>query len=149
MKVAIGCDHGGIALKSACMEALEELGIDYIDEGTYTEESVDYPDYAGKVCQMVLSGEVDKGILLCGTGIGMAIAANKFKGIRCAHVTDEYCAQMAIEHNNANVLAMGGRITSPEQAKRYVKRFFTSTFAGSRHQRRVDKIIALENKELK
>ena len=147
MKVVIGCDHGGIALKAACMEALDELGIPFIDVGTYTEESVDYPDYVVKVCNKILSGEADKGILLCGTGMGVCIAANKFKGIRCAHVTDEYCAQMAIEHNNANVLAMGGRITSPQQAMRFVNKFFTSTFAGGRHQKRIDKITALENKE--
>lgn len=144
MKVAIGCDHGGIVLKEACIEALRELNIDFTDEGTYTEESVDYPDYAEKVCKKVQSGEADKGILLCGTGIGISIAANKMKGIRCAHVTDLFCAQMAVEHNNANVLAMGGRITSPEQAKEFVKKFFTSEFAGGRHQRRIDKIMALE-----
>lgn len=144
MKVAIGCDHGGIVLKEACIEALRELNIDFTDEGTYTEESVDYPDYAEKVCKKVQSGEADKGILLCGTGIGISIAANKMKGIRCAHVTDLFCAQMAVEHNNANVLAMGGRITSPENAKEFVKKFFTSEFAGGRHQRRIDKIMALE-----
>ena len=144
MKVAIGCDHGGIVLKDACIEALRELGIEYVDEGTYTAESVDYPDYAEKVCKLIQSGAVDKGILLCGTGIGIGIAANKMKGIRCAHVTDLFCAQMAVEHNNANVISLGGRITSPEQAKEYVKKFFTSSFAGGRHQRRIDKITALE-----
>ncbi len=144
MNVSIGCDHGGIVLKPACIEALEELGIAYTDEGTFTTESVDYPDYAEAVCKKVVSGEADKGILLCGTGIGISIAANKIKGIRCAHVTDEFCAQMAVEHNNANVIAMGGRITSPEQAKAFVKKFFTSEFAGGRHQRRIDKITALE-----
>lgn len=144
MKVAIGCDHGGIVLKDACKKALEELGIEYIDEGTFSDESVDYPDYAEKVCKSVVSGQADKGILLCGTGIGISIAANKIKGIRCAHVTDLFCAQMAVEHNNANVLAMGGRITSPEQAGEFVKKFFTSSFAGGRHQRRIDKITALE-----
>lgn len=147
MTVSIGCDHGGIVLKEACIKALAELGIDYTDEGTYTADSVDYPDYAEKVCKKVLSGEADKGILLCGTGIGISIAANKIKGIRCAHVTDEFCAQMSVEHNNANVLAMGGRITSPEQAELFVKKFFTSEFAGGRHQRRIDKITALENRE--
>ena len=147
MIVAIGCDHGGIVLKDACKEALDELGIGYVDEGTFSADSVDYPDYAEKVCEKIVSGEVDKGILLCGTGIGISIAANKIKGIRCAHVTDEFCARMAVEHNNANVLAMGGRITSPEQAKLFVKAFFTGTFAGGRHQRRIDKITALENRE--
>ena len=148
MKVAIGCDHGGIVLKDACQKALEKLGIVYIDEGTFGPESVDYPDFAEKVCLDVLSGKADKGILLCGTGIGISIAANKFKGIRCAHVTDEFCAQMAVEHNNANVLSMGGRITSPDLAEKIVLKFFTSEFAGGRHQRRIDKITALENKEL-
>ncbi len=147
MKVAIGCDHGGIVLKDACEKALREIGVEYVDLGTYTTESVDYPDYAEKVCRAIQNGEADKGILLCGTGIGIGIAANKMKGIRCAHVTDEFCAQMAAEHNDANVISMGGRITSPEDAEKFVKKFFTTAFAGGRHQNRIDKITALEKKD--
>ena len=148
MKVAIGCDHGGIVLKNACIRALTDLGFSYVDMGTYDDQSVDYPDYALKVALAVRDGEADKGILLCGTGIGISIAANKVKGIRCAHVTDLFCAQMAAEHNNANIISMGGRITSEEDAYNMVKKFFTTEFAGGRHQKRVDKITAIENEQL-
>ena len=148
MKVAIGCDHGGIVLKNACIRALTDLGFSYVDMGTYDDQSVDYPDYALKVALAVRDGEADKGILLCGTGIGISIAANKVKGIRCAHVTDIFCAQMAAEHNNANIISMGGRITSEEDAYNMVKKFFTTEFAGGRHQKRVDKITAIENEQL-
>ena len=148
MKVAIGCDHGGIVLKDACIRALTDLGFSYVDMGTYDDQSVDYPDYALKVALAVKNGEADKGILLCGTGIGISIAANKVKGIRCAHITDIFCAQMAAEHNNANIISMGGRITSEEDAYNMVKKFFTTEFAGGRHQKRVDKITAIENEQL-
>ena len=148
MKVAIGCDHGGIVLKDACIRALNDLGFSYVDMGTYDDKSVDYPDYALKVALAVKNGEADKGILLCGTGIGISIAANKVKGIRCAHVTDIFCAQMAAEHNNANIISMGGRITSEEDAYNMVKKFFTTEFAGGRHANRVAKITAIENEQL-
>lgn len=147
MIVGIGCDHGGIVLKPAVLEALSELGIESIDYGTYSSESVDYPEYAKAVAEAVVRGEVDKGILLCGTGIGMSIAANKIRGIRCAHVSDNFCAQMCAEHNNANIIALGGRITTPEDAKTYVKTYLTTPFAGGRHQHRVDLITALETEE--
>ncbi len=147
MKVAIGCDHGGYCLKEACIRALQELSLEYVDFGTFSEESVDYPDYAEKVCKAIRNGEAEQGILLCGTGIGIGIAANKFKGIRCAHITDLFCAEMAKLHNNANVISMGGRITSPDDAYAFVKKFFTTEFAGGRHQKRVDKITAIEEKE--
>lgn len=149
MKIAIGCDHGGIVLKQACLEKIEELGFSYVDFGTYDEQSVDYPVYAAKVAKAVQSGEFDKGVLLCGTGIGIGIVANKFKGIRCAHVTDTFCAEKASEHNNANVISMGGRITSPEQAKEYLGVFLTTPFAGGRHAKRVDMITEIENKNFK
>lgn len=148
MKVAIGCDHGGIVLKNACIRALTDLGFSYVDMGTYDDKSVDYPDYALKVALAVRDGEADKGILLCGTGIGISIAANKVKGIRCAHITDIFCAQMAAEHNNANIIAMGGRITSEEDAYQMVKKFFTTEFAGGRHANRVNKITAIEQEQL-
>ena len=149
MKIAIGCDHGGIVLKQPCIEKLEELGYEYVDYGTYDESSVDYPDYAAKVAEAVRDGICDKGILLCGTGIGISIAANKFKGIRCAHVTDVFCAQMSAEHNNANIIAMGGRITSPENAKEFLGVFLKTPFAGGRHEKRVQKITDIENKNFK
>ncbi len=146
MKIAIGCDHGGIVLKEAVIKAVAELGFDYEDLGTYDTASVDYPDYAEKVADAVASGKADKGVLLCGTGIGISIAANKIDGIRCAHVTDAFSAQMAAEHNNANILAMGGRITSPEDAYEFTKIFLTTPFAGGRHATRVDKIMKLEKR---
>ena len=149
MKVAIGCDHGGIVLKDACLTALKELGIEYVDYGTYSNGSVDYPLYAKKVALAVQSGECEKGILLCGTGIGIGIVANKYKGIRCAHITDEFCARMSAEHNNANIISMGGRITAPEKAKEMVKAFFTAKFAGDRHADRVALIDIIEEENFK
>ena len=146
MKIAIGCDHGGIVLKDAVIKAVTELGHEYEDYGTYDTASVDYPDYAEKVAVAVSEGKADKGVLLCGTGIGISIAANKINGIRCAHVTDAFSAQMAAEHNNANILAMGGRITSPEEAYEFTKIFLTTPFAGGRHATRVDKIMRLEKR---
>lgn len=148
MKIGIGCDHGGIVLKDACIDALSELGMEYIDYGTFSNESVDYPDFASKVAKAVLSKEVDKGILLCGTGIGISIAANKFRGIRCAHITDEFSAKMCAEHNDANIIAMGGRITTPCDAKAMVKAFLTTQFAGGRHSLRLDKIKEIEKNYL-
>lgn len=146
MKIAIGCDHGGIVLKNDVIRAVLDLGLDYVDFGCYDNSSVDYPDYAKKVCDAILSGEAQKGVLLCGTGIGMSIVANKINGIRCAHVTDNFSAQMSAEHNNAQIIAMGGRITKGEDAYTFTKTFLTTQFAGGRHAIRVDKIMALENK---
>ena len=149
MKVAIGCDHGGINLKDACIEALQELNYAYVDFGTYSCDSVDYPDFASKVALAIQSGECDKGILLCGTGIGIGIAANKYKGIRCAHVTNVFSAEKTAEHNNANIISMGGRINTPEEAKEMVKAFFLTPFAGGRHADRVNKITAIEQENFK
>lgn len=145
MKIAIGCDHGGIVLKDNVIKAIIDLGHEFIDLGCYDLSSVDYPDYAKKVCDAILAGEADKGVLLCGTGIGISIAANKVKGIRCAHVTDNFSAQMSAEHNNAQIIAMGGRITSGEDAYTFTQTFLSTAFAGGRHALRVDKIMALEN----
>lgn len=144
MKIGIGCDHGGIVLKNACIEALNKLGYEYVDFGTYTTDSVDYPDYALKVANAIVNKDLDKGILLCGTGIGISIAANKIKGIRCAHITNVFSAKAAAEHNNANIIAMGGRITTPSEAKELVLAFFGTIFAGGRHQNRIDKITEIE-----
>lgn len=148
MTIAIGCDHGGIILKEACVKAIKEIGADVLDLGTYDTNSVDYPDYALKVALAVKNGTADKGILLCGTGIGISIAANKVRGIRCAHVTDAFCAEMAAEHNNANIIAMGGRISTPEQAYEMTKVFLATKFAEGRHSVRVGKIAAIEDKNL-
>lgn len=144
MRVILGSDHGGIRLKEEVKSLLDEMGIAYADEGCNCEDSVDYPDYAAPVAQKVAKGEYDFGILICGTGIGMSIAANKVKGIRCAVVSDEYSARMSREHNNANVLALGERVIGPDLAKSIVKTWLTTEFAGDRHARRVEKIAKLE-----
>lgn len=142
--IAIGCDHGGLNLKACIEEFLKENGFEYEDLGTYDSSSCDYPDIAEKVCESVVSGESDKGILICGTGIGMSIAANKVKGIRAAHVTDTYSSRMAKEHNNANVICLGERITGCDLALEIVKAYLSAEFQGGRHQNRVDKIMKIE-----
>ncbi len=138
--IAIGCDHGGFNLKNAIMKKLEEMGYDYKDFGTYSTDSCDYPDIAKEVCQSITSGECDKGILVCGTGIGMSMAANKVKGIRAAHVTDTFSARMTKEHNDANVICLGERITGIEIALEIVEAYLNATFQGGRHANRVAKI---------
>ncbi|MBQ6906803.1 MAG: ribose 5-phosphate isomerase B [Clostridia bacterium] len=142
--IAIGCDHGGFELKNHIIKHLSENGIELKDYGTYDEVSCDYPDIAKKVCESIVSGEADKGILVCGTGIGMSIAANKIKGIRAAHVTDVYSAKMTKMHNNANIICLGGRITGFELAFMIVDTWLNTEFAGGRHQKRIDKISELE-----
>lgn len=149
MKIAIGCDHGGIVLKPAILDLLQKKGIEVQDFGTYNDESVDYPDYALKVAEAVSEGSADAGILLCGTGIGISMAANKVKGIRAAVIHDEFCAMAAKEHNNANVITMGGRVISPEKAAVLVGLWLNTEFAGGRHQRRIDKITDIETKYFK
>ena len=144
MRVALGADHAGVHLKSAVRSLLESRGIEVHDAGTVSEDSVDYPDYAVKVGTSVARGDVDRGILVCGTGIGMAIAANKIDGVRAAPVVDLDSARLAREHNDANVLALGARVTSPDTALEIVSTFLDTPFAGGRHQRRIDKIAALE-----
>ena len=144
MKIAIGCDHGGIVLKPAVTAYLEEKKIEYADFGTFTTDSVDYPVYAKKVAEAVASGACDKGILLCGTGVGMSIAANKVKGIRAAVLSDEFSAAACSAHNNANVLCLGGRILSPEKAVKLVDLWLTTPFEGGRHVRRLDEIAEME-----
>ena len=146
MKIVIGCDHGALALKESVKKVLAELGMEIDDVGTYTEDSVDYPDVAEQVCGKVVSGEAERGIVLCGTGIGISIAANKIKGIRCALCGDVFSARMARAHNDANVLALGGRVLGVGLAGEIVRAFFTQDFEGGRHERRVGKITALENK---
>lgn len=144
MKIAIGCDHGGFVLKDAILSYLDQAGIDYIDYGCFDESSVDYPDYAAKVAKAVQSKQADKGILMCGTGIGITIAANKFRGIRAAVVTNEFCARATAQHNDANILGLGGRVVSPDEAVRLVDLWLNTPFEGGRHQRRLDKIAEIE-----
>lgn len=147
MKVAVGCDHGGFVLKDAVISTLEELGAQVVDFGTYSTESVDYPVYGKKVADAVASGECDLGVVMCGTGIGISIAANKVKGIRAAVVTNEFMAEMTRRHNNANVIALGGRVINPEEAKVLVKAWYTAQFEGGRHQKRIDMITEIENEQ--
>ena len=147
MKITIGSDHGAVELKEEVKKVLAEFeGVEVKDVGTFGTDSVDYPDIAEQVCADVVSGAADRGIVLCGTGLGISIAANKIKGIRCALCSDVYSAKMSREHNNANVLAMGGRVTGFGPAGEIVRAWMTTDFAGGRHERRVNKIMALENK---
>lgn len=142
MKIAIASDHGGFELKENVKKYLEGRDIEVLDLGTYSEESVDYPAY-GKACgQAVASGEADRGIVCCGTGIGISIAANKVKGVRCALCTDVHMAEMTRKHNDANVLAMGGRTTELETALAITAAWLDTEFEGGRHQRRVDMLDA-------
>ncbi len=144
--LAIGCDHGGFELKQTIMAYFDEVGIEYKDFGCYTTDSVDYPDIAEPVCNAVVSGECEKGILVCGTGIGMSIAANKIKGIRAALLSDTFSAQMTAEHNNSNVIALGGRVISDELAIDIIKAYLAAEFQGGRHIARLEKIRLLEEK---
>ena len=140
VKVGIGSDHGGYELKESIKEYLTEEGIQFIDYGTNSLESVDYPDYGRAVAEAVINKEVDKGILICGTGIGISITANRIKGIRCALCTDSYSAKMSRMHNNANILALGGRVLGVGLALDIVKTFLDTEFEGGRHERRINKI---------
>jgi len=145
MKLALGADHGGAEQKEALLAHLAAEGYEVIDLGTKrADESVDYPDYALAVARAVAAGEADLGILVCGTGIGMAIAANKVKGIRAATVTDVNAASLARQHNNANILALSGRFTAPATNIEIVEAFLSAEFEGGRHQLRLDKIAAAE-----
>ncbi len=146
--IAIGCDHGGFALKEAVKKHLEEKGIEIKDFGCYSTESVDYAVHAAKVAHCVAEGEAEYGILVCSTGIGISIAANKVKGIRAALCCDTHAAEMTRRHNNANILCMGGLVISEQTGLDIVDTFLSFDFEGGRHQRRVDQIVAIENGEL-
>ena len=146
MRIAIGADHAGFGLKEEIRKALADLGLTVEDMGTTSSDAVDYPDFAEKVARLVAAGQVDRGILVCGTGIGMAMAANKIPGIRAATVTDVETARLSREHNDANVLAVGGRILDRKRALEIVRAFLETPFAGDRHQRRIDKITNLEKR---
>ena len=142
--IVMGSDHGAYELKSVLAEYLKSKGKEVEDCGVYDATSVDYPDVAKTVCEKVKSGAYEFGILLCGTGIGISIAANKIDGIRCALVCNEYSAEKAKQHNNANVIAMGGRVLGPDLAKNILDAFMNAEFEGGRHQNRIDKIHGLE-----
>lgn len=146
MKIAIGSDHGGLRLKKEVIKHLEKKNIEVKDYGTYTEDSCDYPDFAEKVSEAVVAKEYDYGILICGTGIGISISANKIPGVRAALCSDTFSAHATREHNNANILAMGERIVGIGLALDIVDAFLGSTFEGGRHENRVNKIMEIEKK---
>ena len=143
-KVAVGCDHGGFVLKDRVIATLKDLGADVVDFGCFDESSVDYPEYGEKVARAVASGECALGVVMCGTGIGISIAANKVKGIRAAVVTNTYMAKLTKNHNNANIIALGGRVISADEAEDIVRAWYTAEYEGGRHQRRVDMIAKIE-----
>ncbi len=142
--IAIGCDHGGLLLKNKAIKWLESWGYQVKDFGTFTDESVDYPDYAQQVADEVATGDCSLGVLICGTGFGMSISANKVDGVRAASVRDIYSARMLREHNDGNVLCLGARVTGDQYAKEIISTFLRSEFGGGRHQQRVEKIRAIE-----
>lgn len=144
MKIGIGSDHGGFELKESIKIHLDEVGIQYVDYGTNSTDSVDYPDFGKTVADAVAAKEVDKGIVICGTGIGISIAANKVKGIRCALCSETYSARMSIEHNNANMLALGARVLGVDLAHEIVDAWLKAEFQGGRHEKRVNKISDIE-----
>ena len=143
VKVAIGSDHGGFALKEVVLAYLTELGHDIQDVGCFVDKSVDYPEFADLVCELIVKGEADKGILICGTGIGMSVAANKHSGIRAALCSEQYTARMSREHNDANILCMGERVTGSGVAEEIVRTWLSTPFEGGRHQRRIQLFSAL------
>ena len=145
MKIAIGCDHGALALKNTVKAHLEKKGYEVCDYGTYTLDSCDYPDFAEKAAKAVASGECEKGIVMCTTGIGISIAANKVKGIRCALLADTWSAKMTREHNDTNMMAMGAAIVGEMLALQIVDTWLGTEFSKeAKHQRRIDKVMALE-----
>ena len=149
MKIAVACDHGGLELKKVLLQYLKEHGYEYQDFGTYTSDSCDYPDFALPAAEAVACGKCDRGIVICSTGIGISIAANKVKGIRCAHCHDTYSAKYTRLHNDANMLAFGQKIIGEGLMLEIVELFLNTEFEGGRHQRRVDKISAVEDKYFK
>ena len=149
MKIGVACDHGGLELKKVLLQYLKEHGYEYQDFGAYTSDSCDYPDFALPAAEAVACGKCDRGIVICSTGIGISIAANKVKGIRCAHCHDTYSAKYTRLHNDANMLAFGQKIIGEGLMLEIVELFLNTEFEGGRHQRRVDKISAIEDKYFK
>jgi len=148
MRIGIACDHGGFGLKEEVKTFLKSAGVDPIDFGSFDETSVDYPDLGHHVAEKVSKRELDRGILICGTGIGMSIVANRFPGVRAALANELYSARCSREHNDANVLVLGGRVVGSGLAREIVKVWLETPFAGGRHQKRLDKIVAIEKKIL-
>ena len=144
MKIALGCDHGGYELKMFLIQVLEGMGHTCVDFGCDSPESCDYPDFGAAAARAVADGRCERGIVICTTGIGISIAANKIKGIRCAHCADSLQAELTRRHNNANMLALGAGFTGKNMAQRLVEVFLSTEFEGGRHARRVDKVMALE-----
>jgi len=147
MKIAIGNDHIGIELKKTIIEELEKREIEVVDCGTDSSKRVDYPTYAEKVAVLVANGEVEKGIVLCGTGVGVSIAANKVNGIRCVCCSDPYSAKLSREHNNTNVLAMGSRVVGKELARMIINEWLDGVYEGERHQKRIELIKEIEGRQ--
>ncbi|MBQ4609293.1 MAG: ribose 5-phosphate isomerase B [Clostridia bacterium] len=145
--IALGSDHAGLPLKKEIIALLEEMGLAYKDYGTYTTDSCDYAQFAQRAAKAVAAGECDRGILVCGTGIGISMAANKVRGIRCACCSDCYSAKMTRKHNDANMIAMGARVVGVDLGRMIAETFLTTEFEGGRHQRRIDQIMAIENGE--
>ena len=146
MKIAIACDHGGLNLKNTVKKYLEDNGYEVIDFGTDSTASCDYPDYALPAAEAVASGKCERGIVICSTGLGVSIVANKVPGVRCAHCHDSYCAEFTRLHNNSNMLALGEKVVGGGYALKIVETFLKTEFEGGRHQRRVDKITEIEKK---
>ena len=147
MKIGIGNDHAALEMKNQLMEYLEEKGYEVINYGTNTPESCNYPEFGEKVGRAVVSGEVDCGILICGTGVGISLAANKVKGVRAVVCSEPYSAKLSKQHNNTNILAFGARVVGIELAKMIIDEWLGAEFEGGRHQTRVDMIMAIENKD--
>ena len=147
MKIGIGNDHAALEMKNQVMEYLEEKGYEVINYGTNTPESCNYPEFGEKVGRAVVSGEVDCGILICGTGVGISLAANKVKGVRAVVCSEPYSAKLSKQHNNTNILAFGARVVGIELAKMIIDEWLGAEFEGGRHQTRVDMIMAIENKD--
>lgn len=147
MKIGIGNDHAALEMKNQVMEYLEEKGYEVINYGTNTPESCNYPEFGEKIGRAVVSGEVDCGILICGTGVGISLAANKVKGVRAVVCSEPYSAKLSKQHNNTNILAFGARVVGIELAKMIIDEWLGAEFEGGRHQTRVDMIMAIENKD--
>ncbi|NIF38756.1 ribose 5-phosphate isomerase B [Enterobacter sp. Tr-810] len=143
-RIAFGCDHVGFILKEEIMAHLNARGVEVVDKGTWSQERTDYPHYASAVAQAIINGEVESGILICGTGVGISITANKFPGIRAVVCSEPYSAQLSRQHNNTNVLAFGSRVVGLELAKMIVDAWLDAAFEGGRHQTRVEAITAIE-----
>lgn len=147
MKIGIGNDHAAVDMKNEIVEYLQQKGYEVVNYGTDTNESCNYPDYGKKVGKAVVAGEVDLGILICGTGVGISLAANKVKGVRAVVCSEPYSAKLSRQHNNTNVLAFGARVIGIEMAKMIIDEWLAAEFMGGRHQTRVDMIMAIENEQ--